>query len=397
MKPLKKSFTLIELLVSIAIIGILSSLIIVAVNTFVMDARDGKRKVEINRIRVALWSASAMGTKGYPATPDLGSGSRAWCCLGTASTNCTNINTVIESLPLDPLYNTANQEWCYMYKSNGTTFDLYSKLEGEEAISLSPDSVEIANARTDCPANWVDTGLGFCVMKYEARSDGTTNCIDSAGSPAPCPVSQTSGTPWYPINQLNAIAACKSIGAHLVNNAEWMAMARDIENNSQNWSGGSPGSGFIPEGICEAGGPSDSSSPGTPGTLYYRILTLGNGSQVWDLSGNIHEWVDFTIFGAGSQPQVPFQTGALSWKEINSITNWGNTLGYSNVGPKRTNLNCGNGVGMILYDTQDTAVRGFVRGGYWSSGRWQAGLFALALYYAPDNAFGDGSGFRCAK
>lgn len=33
-----------------------------------------------------------------------------------------------------------------------------------------------------------------------------------------------------------AITACKAIGAHLINNAEWMAIARDARLVSSNWA-----------------------------------------------------------------------------------------------------------------------------------------------------------------
>ncbi|MFA5232267.1 MAG: type II secretion system protein [Candidatus Paceibacterota bacterium] len=381
MKTFKQSFTLIEVLVVLVIIGILSALIIVGVSNTTKDARDSRRKAEMNAVRKAIWVESSMGSKGYPTTPDLGSGARGWCCVGTSGTNCTNLNAALSgySLPKDPNYNPSNQEWCYMYKSDGTTFDLYAKLEGKGAISLSPESVQITTVRNDCPVDWIDTGLGFCVMKYEARNQSGV------------PTSMTGGTIWTTISQIDAIAACKSIGAHLINNAEWMALARDIESVSSNYASGILKRGNV--GITDAGS-YDGANPDTGIADTKAQLTLSNGQTIWHLSGNVWEWVDFTITGAGSQPQVVYQT-PFGWQEFTAVTNYGNTLGRDNVAPKSTSLNGSTGAGRIYYQSDYASLRALVRGGFWDNTS-NAGVFALGLYNGPTSAR-TGIGFRCAR
>ncbi|MFA7221669.1 MAG: hypothetical protein WC118_01955, partial [Candidatus Paceibacterota bacterium] len=279
----------------------------------------------------------------------------------------------------DPNYNPSNQEWCYMYKSDGTTFDLYAKLEGKGAISLSPESVQITTVRNDCPVDWIDTGLGFCVMKYEARNQSGV------------PTSMTGGTIWTTISQIDAIAACKSIGAHLINNAEWMALARDIESVSSNYASGILKRGNV--GITDAGS-YDGANPDTGIADTKAQLTLSNGQTIWHLSGNVWEWVDFTITGAGSQPQVVYQT-PFGWQEFTAVTNYGNTLGRDNVAPKSTSLNGSTGAGRIYYQSDYASLRAPRRGGRWGSTSG-AGVFALFLYYGPTGT-STGIGFRCAR
>ena len=366
MKSLKASFTMIEILVVVVIIGILSGIIIVGIGSTSQQARDSKRIAEMDTIRKDLWIATSMGSKGYPTTPIMGSlgyanSGRAWCCVGTDDPYCANLNATLSdfTLPRDPSYKTGSKEFCYMYKSNGTTFDLYTKLEGKGAISLSPDSIQITTKRDDCPTDWIDTGLGFCVMKYEAKNVGGVA------------TSQPGNAPWVSISQTAAITACKAIGAHLINNAEWMAIARDAESVSSNWSGSVMARGYTRTDNTQA---APSSGPGyeyntaanTVGSsgdhLYRRTLTLSNGQTIWDFSGNVWEWVDYSITGAGSQPQDPLYASYTS-AEYPSVKNYGNTFGRENLAPKNGSLTSSNGVGMIYYNSNETGTRGLLRGG----------------------------------
>ena len=396
MKFFKQSFTLIEILVVIVIVGILSSFILIGTSSFFESARDSQRKAEMTRLRNAIWSASNMGVNGYPTTPDQGSNSRATCCLGTGDTNCTNIESAIGgAIPKDPSFKTGSKEYCYFYKSDGTTFDLYTMLENGGVVSLSESTVSSVKTSDDCGEGWINTGLGFCVMQYEAKCPvgddvGSDGCAYA--------VSRAEGTPWTNISQINAAAACKAIGAHLINNAEWMAIARDIESVGTNWTGGSVGSGVIKRGNtgtctgCYDGGDPEARVNNALATLY-----LSNTKAIHHFSGNVWEWVDYTI-GTGSAPSQQPQLPTSAWAALNSkdVTNWGSVLGYDNVGPKNNNYGTTSyGSGAIWYNNTDTAVRALLRGGNWISAS-NAGVFALHLDYSPTST-GTDIGFRCAR
>jgi len=398
MKSLKASFTLIEILVVVVIIGILSGIIIVGMSSTSQQARDSKRIAEMDTIRKDLWIATSMGSKGYPTTPIMGSlgyanSGRAWCCVGTDDPYCANLNATLSdfTLPRDPSYKTGSKEFCYMYKSNGTTFDLYTKLEGKGAISLSPDSIQITTKRDDCPTDWIDTGLGFCVMKYEAKN------VSGVAT------SQPGNAPWINISQVAAAAACKAIGAHLINNAEWMAIARDAESVSSNWSGSVMYRGHtdnVPANTLSVSSPSDpydQTGQASP-SEQRRTLTLSNGQTIWDFSGNVWEWVDYSILT--TEMPLP-RTGYL---DFNQITNWSTNLGYENIGPKNKSRTSSNGVGMIYSDPDtsysnntpyDNTIHALIRGGTWSNGA-AAGAFAVTLYSSPADPYAS-IGFRCAR
>lgn len=392
----QKSFTLIEILIVIVVVGVISTFIIVAINSMSRDSRDSKRVAEITNIRNAIWLASSMGAAGYPTTPEQGFGARATCCLGTGdTTNCSNIESVLGStVPKDPLYTGTNKDWCYNYKSDGSTFDLYTKLEEGGIIFLSETKVTPTKDTDDCGIGWINTGLGFCVMQWEAKIQGDDNG-DQWYDSSFVPESRESGTPMAYMTQAEAIAECRSIGAHLITNEEWMALARDIESVSSNYVSGVLKRGNV--GDTNLGG-YNGSDPEAGVTNSLGTLTLSNGQQIHHLGGNVREWVDYVVSGTGSRPQLPFHNFS-DWAEIGGtydvVTSWGNVIGYDDVGPKNKSLSSSEGIGLIYYGSSDTFATPLMRGGAWNF-TGSAGIFMLRMDYGVDDVNGD-VGFRCAR
>jgi formylglycine-generating enzyme required for sulfatase activity len=240
--------------------------------------------------------------------------------------------------------------------------------------------------KTDCPDNWfrVPGNLlygthSFCVMKYEAKDDGSGN-----------PVSKADGTPWVNITQLNAKAKCEAIGAHLITENEWLSIVRNLELQASNWTGGSIGSGQIPRGNSDSSAAMDGSTELTG--VNKRTHTLSNGEVVWDLAGNVWEWTDATILGK-NQPSGA--TTGFNWREYTALTNY-RGLTPENLLPMN-NYNSGQGYGRIYSDgtaTNNTNYA-FLRGGYWGSGTY-AGVLTLVLNYGPGSSYSN-VGFRCGR
>lgn len=173
------------------------------------------------------------------------------------------------------------------------------------------------------PANSGGMGLsGFYVMQFEAKAwqdsatqNGTIDPgeVDSDGlsvSPSSLPVSIADNGPWRSIQALDSATKCESIGTNyrLISNAEWMAIARDVENVASNWSGGSVGSGCLNQGntnavvsppSCGYDGP-DYSDSGTSRNAF-AIHTLSSGDTIYDLAGNAEEFVDWDENTSGFQ------------------------------------------------------------------------------------------------
>ncbi len=227
----------------------------------------------------------------------------------------------------------------------------------------------------------------FYVMQYQARNNGGV------------PKSTGSNLPWVNINQINAKAVSEAAGYHLITNWEWMAIARDIEQVPENWTGGAVGSGMIKRGnvgITDAGS-YNGADPET-GILNDKAkLKLSNGEEIYHFSGNVWEWLDRVI---PTQEGIVGKSGA--WNEINGSTgdfiNWTTStnpyLLYTEVGPVNQNLTSTHGIGKIAkYDHTDD--RAFLRGGRWTNGA-NAGVFALYLDYSPSYS-STNIGFRCAR
>jgi prepilin-type N-terminal cleavage/methylation domain-containing protein len=117
MKKTKKGFTLIELLVVISIIGLLSTLSIVALNTARARSRDARRTSDIKQIQTALemfYNDSGF----YPATGLVSGGT-------IATTGITYMSAIpYAPTPADGSCTTASNTYAYLQTSSGASYVL---------------------------------------------------------------------------------------------------------------------------------------------------------------------------------------------------------------------------------------------------------------------------------
>lgn len=143
----KKGFTLIELLVVVSIIGLLSTLAVVALGSARVKARDAKRVADVRQISTALeLYYSDVGS--YPntyATPSSGlplgiDGVSRCLSSGSAfAATCTG-TTFMGAVPADPSATgtpgtcstspTAISHYCYFAPSGGQSYEIHFYLEG---------------------------------------------------------------------------------------------------------------------------------------------------------------------------------------------------------------------------------------------------------------------------
>ena len=280
---------------------------------------------------------------------------------------------------------------------------------------------------------------------YNDSGAGGTACT-SANSRQP--VSITSGYPIAQISQTESIDRCSAIilnsttsnTAHLISNEEWMTIARDAEVQDSNWFGGTAGTNFMFMGHNDNGpalalvastdndpysGTGDSTiacdnhytnfviadetTSGRACVGQKRIQTLSNSSVIWDLSGNVYEWVNKSITCAldvCTSSEMPYAAvPASEWVEyasgvagFNVLATYG-SLTWNDLGPLHTAYNSDYGIGRLYTDANAAAPSGtthaFFRGGYWVDGAY-AGAFTLHLSYAPGLRY-HSIGLRCAS
>ena len=244
----------------------------------------------------------------------------------------------------------------------------------------------------------------FCVMKTEAKNNGND-----------IPVATYDGMPWVSIHADEAKAACQSIvveggSCDLISNPQWMTLAREIEAVDANWSTGEVGNGQLNIGHTDnwPAGTLTISDPTNPwtGTMddeavwsQKRTHQLANGEVIWDLSGNVYEWVDW-ITGGDTFSLGP-NTCPDSWAEpYQCVCPDLAPNDYLPGNPAEIDpaiYNSDYGLGMIRGTREDVQEAGeggaALRGGNYYS--WTGGgIFYLLLNYSRSTSSST-FGFRC--
>lgn len=240
------------------------------------------------------------------------------------------------------------------------------------------------------------TNTDFCVAQYEMRNDGVGN-----------PQSVASSLPWGNLTMDESNTACGTLGAgySLISNEEWMTVARDIEATASNWSQGEVGQGFLNRGHSNdtLPGPCDSlvenlgADCTTPGTAhqYKRTHTLSNGSIIWDLAGNVSEWVNWKVLPSEkayiSSELVPVN----GWRQISLVDT--NISSLDKMKPESwrpliTSLSETQNIGNY-YSGAGAFEAAAVRGGRWEN-HVNGGIYSLDLDYDLVDRY-SGIGFRC--
>jgi DNA-directed RNA polymerase subunit H (RpoH/RPB5) len=280
-------------------------------------------------------------------------------------------------------------------------YNFYANSRNSVNISAC-STATVAYTKIDCPTGFIpviaNSTLGttdFCVMKFEAKNVGTIA------------TSQAASPPWVTINQANAAAKCAALGSKydLISNTEWMAIAYNVESVGVNWSGGSVGQGQLFRGHTDNNPANtlDVTNINNPyigtgdvatlpaGKEQKRTFTLTNGEEIWDFSGNLWEWVDWTLApGLTSGPITCTGTNQLNAVNCAALA----AIDYMPGNPTSVPMNTYDslyGIGQLIGGTGG----GTMRGGNYTYGASGSGIYAVSFNVAPTTSGSGGIGFRC--
>lgn len=139
----KRGFTLIELLIVVAIIGLLSTLAVVALGSARVKARDSKRLADLKQLQTAL-ELYYTDQNAYPSGAAIALGSTNYACLngaaGFTTTNCAN--AYMGQVPTDP----QSGNYTYTVASSSDSYTVTATLEGtvnglSGGITLTPAGI----------------------------------------------------------------------------------------------------------------------------------------------------------------------------------------------------------------------------------------------------------------
>lgn len=385
----QSAFTIVELLVVIVIIGILAAITIVSYSGVSYQARLVSVKSDLSNSLIKLESYR-VEYGSYPTALD--------------SNYCPTNPTVDSNYCIKP---SAGNSFTYNYNSEKGTFGLTS-YNNDIYYRIANNSPQVACAPgfVIVPGSATYGTNDFCVMKYEAKNNGSNVAV-----------SKKEGLPWIDVTQNGAKTASSAIcsGCHLITEAEWMTIAQNVLSVPSNWSGGAVGSGYIfsgnndgVPGVSLAASSDDDGYSGTgnssgqtaktnsiEGNTQRRTLTLTNGEVIWDLSGNVFEWTD----GQASTGKPGVNGGGFTYRDWVDLTNAGsltiNPFPGSTLITGASSWTTENGIGGNYVSSDDTTLRGFLRGGHESSNDL-AGVLFLSLSFTPSD-YGSNVGFWVAR
>ncbi len=403
LKLSRRGFTIIELVTVIAIIGILSTLIVVSLDNAKVAGRDSRRLTDITQLQLAL--KLYYNDLGYYPT-----------AITAGRSIANGANNYILRVPENPSPRTDGDcpDSGYVYSSieDGQQYSLSFCL-GDTTNDLSAGvKTATANGILDCEDGYIpvpgspafDTN-DFCVMKFEAKcvndsaptvgltspvtvlggfDDETLPCDDSNAAHV---ASIASGMPVTNLPQDLARQHCNAVGGHLMTNAEWMTIARNAEAIGANWSGDETGSGSM-YGNDNNSINADTYNQSDVSVQHNNGLRLSTGQFIWRLANNVAEWTDDTCTSGSGSGNYYEDASVYDWSDSNL-----NDYERDAAGPSDSSWGVSKNIGQ--YYGCSTNGNAFVRGGG-SDLNSEKGLYGLDLSSSGSTQAG-WLGFRCVK
>ncbi|MBW7903807.1 MAG: hypothetical protein H3C26_20250 [Rhodocyclaceae bacterium] len=214
-------------------------------------------------------------------------------------------------------------------------------------------------------AGMVTAASEFVTIPETTLPDGTVVPAFLAGKylasrgPGDIPLSVADAAPWVNISYHEACEAAARAGLDMQRETQALAIAWDVSQQPENWSGGAVGEGVLRMGLHK--GTVHAAQPGSyesPDPEENRWFVLSNGERICDVAGNAFSWIHDDVQG---------DENGLVAKGIaaNSISLTTAPYGI-----------CEKGMGWRPDGARNWSGRALVRGGCWHSERL-AGAFNL--------------------
>jgi len=151
---LNKGFTLIELLIVIAIIGVLSTLLMVNFVAIRQRSRDVARKADLSHIQESLEMYRA-DQGNYPVSGSSSGNFPTSCGSGVSFKNAAGTTTYMPAIPCDSLGSTYWNNGVYYYYTgdSGVTYSITACLENTSDKDQNITSTPPTGAPSNCPNN----------------------------------------------------------------------------------------------------------------------------------------------------------------------------------------------------------------------------------------------------
>lgn len=390
-RPLPKTqgFTIVELLIVIVVIGILAAITVVGFNgvqesateaTLKTDLANAERQLENTKTLAGSYPASTNDVKKSDGTTFEYTVSGAQYCI-TASSDSTDATYFLNSSTREVQLGT-----CPGHSGGTVVFD-------------QPSS---------CPTGYIPvpgnslfgTEGGFCVMKYEAKNNGSGGVASTA---AGIPYGYGDQSNHVDHDQAVSLSNAACAGCHMISESEWLTIAHDVLSVASNWSGGAVGSGYIysghSDGSAGALAASGNDTDGYFGTgnaspsNQRRTLSLTNGEVIWDFAGNQQEWTP----GLWSEPIGNNGLEEREWPAVQDTNPPALPNPFPSYGtPAASGWTSAQGIGKVYSDSGNYYPSYILRGGAYNSSPGFAGIFAMDISW-PEYYFEESHGFRVAQ